>query len=160
MTTTRDHDYEALVDHVHATFVDRMKGYLDQVASHLVPGTGLLPRPPGVIDLSDEEYRYDLVVIDEDGQDMADVSVVLLEERVTEPDDHATRFAFSASAHEVGGIHIGTCAPFNFTEHLWVEAGEELEERWAIVEESADEMAEVLLEWACDTGATQPQDPR
>lgn len=148
MTTTRDHDYEALVDSVHFDFAPRMTGYLERVASRLVPGTGLLARPDGIIDLSDAEYRYDLVVTNEDGQDVADVSVILLEERVTEGDPDATRFAFSASAHEVGGIHIGTCCPYNFSEWLWVEAGEELEERWSIVEESAEEMAEVLLEWA------------
>lgn len=154
MTTMQDDVYNAFVDIVHATFVDRMTGYLARVASRLVPGTGLLADADRIIDLSDEEFRYDLAVTNEDGEIVADVSVILLEERVTEGDDHAIRFAFSVSAHEVGGLHIGTCCPFNFTEWLWVEAGPALEERWAIVEASAEEMAAVLLEWAAgDTDA-------
>lgn len=148
MTMIRDDDYDDLVDDVHATFVDRMTGYLARVASRLNPGSGLLADADRIIDLSSDEYRYDMAVTNEDGEIVADVSVILLEERVTEGDPDATRFAFSVSAHEYGGSHLGTCCPYNFTEWLWVEAGPALEERWSVVEGSADDLAGLLLVWA------------
>jgi len=72
-----------------------------------------------ILDLTDEEYRYDMEIVGIDGLEdgIACIEVTMLEERVNEGE--GTGVSFDVTITAMGGIVLGSFAPYNFTPKLW-----------------------------------------
>ena len=94
----------------------------------------------GVCDLTDEEYRF-FVLIRQDGKDHeegVDVTVTITESEVRGGKAGGLSFMLDVVAY--GGEILGGFAPYNYTEDVWVPAKdkEQVEQRWGVFIDGVD----------------------
>lgn len=111
----RDLEYDAVVESVAVEMVPRMKDFLTQVKNEL-EHYGYTTKP--IIDLTDCEYRFDFEAVRPDGLSF-NIELLMIEERVNEPDDDSYGVSFMFGITKQGGLLVDDISPYNFTSHIW-----------------------------------------
>lgn len=98
----------------------------------------------GPYDLSDEEYKWSILVYPGEEQEVgADVTITIAES--VAHDGIETGINFMSDIVGYGGSIIGGIAPYNYTPEVWVDIDDDeaIEERWKIFSNAFNAVAAV-----------------
>jgi hypothetical protein len=94
-------------------------------------------------EMSDEEYKWMLSgkisADDDDREPDFDITITIAESRFNDGEDEFG-INFSSSLVEYGGVIIGGCTPYNYSDDVWVSRKdpEAVEGRWRLFEGACD----------------------
>lgn len=139
--------YTENVDAIRERYAARILGILTVIQSHLREA-GFETDDP--CDMSCDDYRWSLLVY-RDGKlgNLSDADVDITLEIAESLQFEGTEDGINFSIHvvETGGRILGTLCPYNYTPHVWVDAGDSdaIEARFKLVEEADHESIVELI---------------
>ena len=105
----------------------------------------------GPHDLSDDEYRWYIVVSGNGLSEDIDISVEVSESLNYEGTTDGINVGMSLTTYE--GRIVGELQPYNFTPEVWTNDLHEISERMAILEGAASSTVEYVRNWQAAEGA-------